>query len=189
MRKLLLFAWLPLVVFLFPLPPQAAKQLQDEIYRSPTAEGSSVSGGAKGLRTEQALREELDMFTSAMWLRWMQTLGLLVAGLFVGVMAWRGYRHWQWFALGMSVVYLAFVLFRYLFMDRAIPDSWLFFQTDNHFLRVVQANLRVVEVGISNGSFMRPASVIYDEILMPLFQIAVLAWVLWLFSRKQGQPT
>jgi len=73
-------------------------------------------------------------------------------------------------------------------MERAVPDSWLFFETGNHFLRTVQANLRVVEVGISNGSFMRPASIIYSEILMPLFQIAVLAWLLWLFSRKHPQP-
>ena len=188
MRKLLFFAWLPLVIFLFPLPPQAARQLQGEINRAPTGQQSSVSGSAKEDMKQQASPEQLDMFTSAMWVRWMQTLGLLAVGLFVGFMAWRGYRHWQWWALSLSILYLAVVLSKYLFMERAVPDSWLFFETGNHFLRTVQANLRVVEVGISNGSFMRPASIIYSEILMPLFQIAVLAWLLWLFSRKHPQP-
>ncbi len=187
MLWLLLLAWLPLIVFLFPLPPHAAKQLQNEIHATATGEQSGVAGATEESMKQQASREEIEMFTSAMWVRWMQTLGLLAVGLLVGVMAWRGYRHWQWFALGMSILYLASVVFRYLLMERAVPDSWLFFEAGNHFLRVVQANLRLVEVGVSNGSFMRPAWVIYNEILMPIFQVAVLAWLVWLYSRRNPQ--
>jgi len=187
MRKFLVLAWLPLIVFLFPLPPQAAKQLQNELHGARTSEQSSVTDATKESLKQQGPQVELDMFTSVLWDKWMQDLGLLAVGLFVGVMAWREYRHWQWFALGMSIAYLSLVVLRYVLMERPVPDSALFFETSNHFLRVMQANLRLVEVGISNGSLMRPAWVIYREIVMPIFQVAVLVWLLWLYQRSKPQ--
>jgi hypothetical protein len=188
MRKLLFFAWLPLVVFLFPLPPQAAKQLQNEVHGTRLAEQSSVTGTAKESMTQQGSQAELAMFTSALWDRWMQNLGLLVIGLLVGVMAWRRYRHWEWLALGMSIFYLTLVVLRYVLMERPVPNSALFFETSNHFLRVIQVNLKLVEVGISNGSVMRPAWVVYREVVMPIFQLAVLVWLLWFSTWRKPQP-
>ena len=186
MQKLLLLAWLPLAVFLFPLPPQSAQQLATQIHGPQGTEQSSASSN-KGDVKRQLTREELDMMTSALWVRWIQTLGLLALGVLVGVLAWGGYRHWKAFAFGMSLLYLALVAYRYVAVERAVPDSWLFFDTTNHFMRLVQANLRIVEVGISNGSVMRPAWVIYNEMLMPIFQVVVLAWLLWLVLRRKSE--
>ena len=167
MRKLLLLAWLPLLIFLYPLPPEAARQFQAEIHQSwPDKAASSTPS-----------QSQLDMFTSALWEVWIQNLLWAVVGVAIGFMAWRGYRYWQWLALGMSIIYLAFVALQYVFMDSAIPDSWLFFETKNHFLRVAQANLRLVEVSMESGSLKRPAYLLYHVLLMPVFQVAVLAWL------------
>ena len=161
MRKLLLLVWLPLFVFLFPLPPQVAKQMLQE-----------------------ASPAELDVVTSALWVVWMQNLGLMALGLIVGVIAWRGYRHWRLFALGMSISYLALVVVGYVSVDRAVPDSLLLFETESNVVRILQLNLRLVEVGISRGSVIRPAWIIYNEILMPIFQLTVLASMLWFYARR-----
>ncbi len=184
MQKLLLFAWLPLVIFLFPLPPQAAKQLMNEI-QTKTGEKSDVTGVPKENKKQQAFsKTEFDVLVTALWDRWLQNLGWLALGLFVGVMAWRGRPYWQLFPLGMSIFYLAVVIYSYVRMERAVPDSLLFFGTENHFVRIVQFHLRLVEVGVSNGSLVRPAWVIYKEFLMPIFQVVVLGWLLWMYSRR-----
>ncbi len=189
MRKLLFFAWLPLVVFLFPLPPQAAKNLIDEVDGPRTAGQLNGATGKQpnvtGTAEQQASSGELDMIKAALWDRWVENLVLLTAGLAVGFVAWRGYKHWEWFALGMSLFYLTLVVFRYLAADRPVPDGALFFETSNHVLRGLQANLRLLETGITNGSFMRPAWLIYREILMPMFQVVVLAWLLRLYLKRK----
>jgi hypothetical protein len=176
MRKLLLVAWLPALVFLLPLPPEAARQLQDEVRHRATENTAAIA----------ASQIHLDVLTSGLWTVWMQDLALLVMGLAVGVVAWRRYRYWQWLAAGMSILYLTLVTLSYLFMERTIPDHWLFFETQNHFLRVVQANFRIAEVGLANGSVMRPARLMYGAVLMPIFQLTVLAW---LAARIRGART
>jgi hypothetical protein len=187
MRKTLLFAWLPLVVFLFPLPPQAGKQLMEEIHERTTRGKSDATRRPEESAKQQAFsKRQLDVLVAALWVRWFQNLGLLAVGLFVGFMAWRGRRHWQLFALGISIYYLAVVIYGYLHMERPVPESWLFFGTENHFLRTMQVNFRLVEVGISNGSLIRPAWVLYNDILMPIFQAVVLGWLLWVYSRRKS---
>jgi uncharacterized paraquat-inducible protein A len=66
-----------------------------------------------------------------------------------------------------------------------VPDGLLFFGTDNSFLRNVQFNIRLVESGISNGSFVRPARIAYASILMPIFQAIVLGWLLWFYLGRK----
>ncbi len=189
MRKLLLLAWLPFIVFLFPLPPQAGKQLMNEVMHADetrTDEQSLTTVVPTETKKQEASSGAgVDAVVAALWSRWFQNLGLLALGLFVGVIAWRGRRHWQLFALGMSIVYLTLVVLRYLYVDRTVPDALLFFETESNLIRTMQLNVKLVGVGVSNGSFIRPAWIIYNEILMPIFQLIVLAWILWSYSRKK----
>jgi len=192
MRKLLLLAWVPFVVFLFPLPPQAGKQLMNEVMSAHETRAGEQPG-ATGAPTETTKRRtpseaDLDSVVAALWIKWFQNLGLLMLGLLVGVMAWRARRHWQLFPLGMSIFYLTLVISGYLRVEGTVPDGLLFFGTESNFIKIFQLNLRLVEVGISNGSLIRPAWIVYNEILMPIFQIAVLVWILWLYSRRTS-PT
>jgi hypothetical protein len=190
MRKLLLLAWLPLVIVLFPLPPQTGKQLMEGSYERGTREKSHATRPPEESIKQQARsKRDLDVLVAGLWTIWFQNLGMLALGLFVGVMAWRGGRHWQLFALGMSIFYLALVVYAYLRIERPVPESWLFFGTENHFLRIMQANLRLIEVGISNGSLVRPARVIYIDILMPIFQVVVLVWMLCLLALRREPGT
>ena len=179
MRKLLLLAWLPLVIFLFPLPPQVANQSLSEV--------PQVGTTSPGATKSDVSPEQLRAVTSALWIRWMENLGLLALGLAVGLAAWRGYRHWRSLALVMSIFYLALVALSYLSTERPIPDSVLFFDTQNRFINTFQMNLRLVEIGISNGSFRRPACIVYNQIVMPIFQLVVLGWLLWLYYKDKAR--
>jgi hypothetical protein len=143
----------------------------------------------ESIKQQARSKRDLDVLVAGLWTIWFQNLGMLALGLFVGVMAWRGRRHWQLFALGMSIFYLTLVVYAYLRMERPVPESWLFFGTENHFLRIMQANLRLIEVGISKGSLVRPARVIYIDILMPIFQLVVLVWMLCLLSLRPDLGT
>lgn len=113
---------------------------------------------------------DLEAVTNAIWMSWFQHLGLLLLGLSVGFIAWRASRHWELVILGMSILYLALVAFRYISSDRAV-------------LELMQLNLRLIEVGVSNGSFVRPTRIVLGEILMPAFQAVVLLWVLRRYSK------
>jgi len=176
--------WLPFVLFLFPLPPQAGKQLMNEVASGEMAtfKGQDQSTGVPA--GQQAGVEA--RIVSAFWTAWIESLSLVILGLCVGILAWRGHRYWKVSALGLSIVYLAVIAFGYISSERPVPDSLLFFGTDNSFLRSVQLNLRLVEAGISNGSLIRPARIVYANILMPVFQAIVLGWLLWFYVRKQS---
>ena len=68
--------------------------------------------------------------------------------------------------------------------DRPIPDYLVFFETQNHFLRALQANFRIAELSFANGSILRPVRLMYHAVLMPIFQVAVLTWLAVVLSRK-----
>jgi hypothetical protein len=186
MRKLLLFVWLPFALFLLPLPPQAGKQLMEEAGagRAPVVGGSEQKTDSKIEPTRQQKAAQ-DGVVSALWTVWTQHLIALILGLCVGILAWRGHRYWRVSALVLSVLYLAVVAIGYVHSERPVPDGLLFFGTDNSFLRNLQFNIRLVESGISNGSFVRPARIAYANILMPIFQAVVLGWLLWFYLRSK----
>ena len=134
MRRLVLLAWLPLVFFLLPRPPQRAEQLVSELHM-PQARADAIQ--------------------AALW------------------------------ADGNERPYLGLVVVSYL-RARIVPEGLLFFETESNFLRILQLNLRLIEAGIANGSIKGPAWTIYNELFMPMFQAAVLVWVLWSFSTKRA---
>ena len=160
-RRLLLLVWLPVAIFLFPLPPQAADQLWSEMIGSRAAAPAEI--------------------VSELWVVWTERLVLLVLGISVGILAWNRQRHWRLFALAMSVLCLGLFVLRNLAIDMPVPES-LAFRTDSYFLGRWQLNVRLIEAGLANGSLMRPAWILYSELLMPIFQAVVLAWMLWFYS-------
>jgi len=184
-RKLLFFVWLPFVLFLLPLPPQAGQQLMEEIGtgKAPVAGVQEQKANSKSEPTQRA--EVQNQVVSALWTVWIQNLIALVLGLCVGILAWRGNHYWRVSALVLSVLYLVVIVIGYMHSERPVPDRVLFFGTDSSFLRNVQLSLRLVESGISNGSFLRPARIAYTGILMPIFQAIVLGWLLWFYLRRR----
>jgi hypothetical protein len=164
-RTLFLLVWLPCTLLLFPLPPQAAAQLMDQ-----AARGQASSPAA------------LDSLVSALWFLWVENLVLMLLGLCVGVLAWRRHRYWQPAALAMSLLYLALIAPGYFQTGRAVPDGLLFFETESSLLRTLQLDIRLIESGLSKGSVIGPARIVYGHMLMPAFQLIVLGSLLWLYG-------
>lgn len=188
MRRLLLIAWLPFIVFLFPLPPQAAKSLVNEIGGEP--EGALQPSHIKNAPQQKSAQPSapetsVEAFERALWLRWFEDIALLFLGLSVGLAAWREWRYWQRWALAMSVCYLILVAVRYMHGNAAVPASWLYFETSNSVVKLVQVNARLVESAFANGSVFRGTRVFCREFLMPVFQGIVLWWTISLFLRKK----
>jgi hypothetical protein len=193
MRKVLLFVWLPLIVFLFPLPPQVAKQLVSEIKSDHAAvanQGSNSAGtSARPVEREPLSQSEFDDLVATLWRAWLQNLGLLALGLFVGVMSWRHRPYWGLYALAMSVSYLAFVFLSPTYLSRKVPDSLLLFSTDSDLLRMWQLKFSLIEVGLSKGHLIRPAWIIYADFFMPIFQVCILVWLSWMYFKHKRQTT
>ena len=175
MKKLLLLMWLPLLIFLYPLPPQRAAAILGD---TAAATGASLSAAASQVPGFPTITEaDRKAYVSDLWSGWFWNVGLLLGGVLIWWLAQRNQRYWQVWATGWGVFFLSLVACRYIDFHRHIPPGMLYFASSSKFVDLLQVNWALVMAGIDFGEFGAAFHTLYREFILPICELAVLGWL------------
>lgn len=186
MRRLVLLMWLPMLVLLYPLPPQVADTVfggEEVMQTAGCGQADAHESFCAGVLPPK-IHEMRQVYVNSLWWNWAFTLGVILGGLLVGVVAWCARPGWQIWVAAWGVLVIAMVLMRYTGSHPHVPERWLYFSSSSEALRLLQANWRLAMSAIDIGQFSTAFRVLYREFVLPLLEGVVMAWLLVRYRKK-----
>jgi hypothetical protein len=177
MKYIMIFIWIPLLMFLYPLPPEEVRLLMgNEIIAELKASPDTA---------EVFQKKILEPIERKIWIVWWGKAVLSLVGVTVGVVALKRWRYWKEVVLGFSIICIALASLQYFFPGREINSSLLFFDANVRWVNILQANFKLVILGIETGDWWVSAFVFYKDFVLPLFESMVFVWIIRVCIRQR----